>query len=75
MQRFDECFEDLPDPRADNALHDLTEILFIVKRTAGGLLAKRRFKGRPSGRLRHCYRWHWWLRAMLPLMSQSNSQL
>src|SRR5438105_3085722 len=30
MQRFAECFEDLPDPRADNALHDLTEILFIA---------------------------------------------
>ncbi|MGX1355993.1 hypothetical protein AB7M43_008852 [Bradyrhizobium elkanii] len=49
MQRFDECFEDLPDPRADNALHDLAEILFIVKRTAGGLLAKRRFKGAAFG--------------------------
>lgn len=30
MQRFAECFADLPDPRADNALHDLTEILFIA---------------------------------------------
>jgi predicted transposase YbfD/YdcC len=30
MGRFAECFEDLPDPRADNALHDLTEILFIA---------------------------------------------
>ena len=30
MQGFAECFEDLPDPRADNALHDLTEILFIA---------------------------------------------
>lgn len=30
MNRFAECFEDLPDPRADNALHDLTEILFIT---------------------------------------------
>ncbi len=30
MERFGECFSDLPDPRADNALHDLTEILFIA---------------------------------------------
>src|SRR2546430_6006420 len=30
MRGFGECFEDLPDPRADNALHDLTEILFIA---------------------------------------------
>jgi predicted transposase YbfD/YdcC len=30
MNRFAECFEDLPDPRADNALHDLREILFIA---------------------------------------------
>jgi predicted transposase YbfD/YdcC len=30
MERFAECFEDLPDPRADNALHDLTELLFIA---------------------------------------------
>src|ERR1700722_14389563 len=30
MDRFAECFEDLPDPRADNALHDLTELLFIA---------------------------------------------
>src|SRR5712675_690315 len=30
MTRFAECFEELPDPRADNALHDLTEILFIA---------------------------------------------
>jgi predicted transposase YbfD/YdcC len=30
MKRFSECFEDLPDPRADNALHDLTEMLFIA---------------------------------------------
>ena len=30
MKRFEECFSDLPDPRADNALHDLTEILFIA---------------------------------------------
>src|SRR5262245_28548054 len=30
MQRFAECFSELPDPRADNALHDLTEILFIA---------------------------------------------
>jgi predicted transposase YbfD/YdcC len=30
MTRFTECFEELPDPRASNALHDLTEILFIA---------------------------------------------
>src|SRR5436309_13907030 len=30
MKRFAECFSELPDPRADNALHDLTEILFIA---------------------------------------------
>jgi predicted transposase YbfD/YdcC len=30
MSRFAECFEELPDPRANNALHDLTEILFIA---------------------------------------------
>lgn len=30
MEQFSECFSDLPDPRADNALHDLTEILFIA---------------------------------------------
>ena len=30
MKQFSECFEDLPDPRADNALHDLTEMLFIA---------------------------------------------
>lgn len=30
MGRFAECFEELPDPRADNALHDLTELLFIA---------------------------------------------
>lgn len=30
MTRFEECFSDLPDPRAGNALHDLTEILFIA---------------------------------------------
>src|ERR1700742_1036033 len=30
MDRFSECFEDLPDPRAPNALHDLTELLFIA---------------------------------------------
>ena len=29
MEKFSQCFSDLPDPRADNALHDLTEILFI----------------------------------------------
>lgn len=30
MERFAECFSDLPDPRAENALHDLTELLFIA---------------------------------------------
>src|ERR1700726_204040 len=30
MKGFAECFSDLPDPGADNALHDLTEILFIA---------------------------------------------
>src|ERR1700748_159572 len=30
MTRFAECFEELPDPRASNALHDLREILFIA---------------------------------------------
>ena len=30
MKQFSECFEDLPDPRANNALHDLTELLFIA---------------------------------------------
>ena len=30
MNGFAECFSELPDPRADNALHDLTEILFIA---------------------------------------------
>jgi predicted transposase YbfD/YdcC len=30
MDRFSECFSDLPDPRAENALHDLTELLFIA---------------------------------------------
>jgi predicted transposase YbfD/YdcC len=30
MERFSQCFSKLPDPRADNALHDLTEILFIA---------------------------------------------
>lgn len=30
MERFGECFADLPDPRANNALHDLTELLFIA---------------------------------------------
>jgi predicted transposase YbfD/YdcC len=30
MERFAECFSDLPDPRAENALHDLTERLFIA---------------------------------------------
>src|SRR5881392_244675 len=30
MRGFGECFADLPDPRAENALNDLTEILFIA---------------------------------------------
>src|SRR6476469_1835399 len=30
MKQFSERFEGLPDPRAHNALHDLTEILFIA---------------------------------------------
>ena len=30
MKDFRECFEDLPDPRAKNALHELREILFIA---------------------------------------------
>jgi predicted transposase YbfD/YdcC len=30
MERFTRCFSALPDPRADNAAHDLTEILFIA---------------------------------------------
>lgn len=30
MERFSQCFSELPDPRADNSLHDLTEILFIA---------------------------------------------
>jgi predicted transposase YbfD/YdcC len=30
MERFTQCFSALPDPRADNAAHDLTEILFIA---------------------------------------------
>lgn len=30
MDRFTACFSDLPDPRAHNALHDLTELLFIA---------------------------------------------
>jgi predicted transposase YbfD/YdcC len=30
MKGFAECFSELPDPRAENALHDLTEILFIA---------------------------------------------
>lgn len=30
MERFSQCFAGLPDPRADNAQHDLTEILFIA---------------------------------------------
>jgi hypothetical protein len=30
MDRLHECFGDLPDPRAENAQHDLTELLFIA---------------------------------------------
>jgi predicted transposase YbfD/YdcC len=30
MDRFHECFGDLPDPRADNAQHELVEIIFIA---------------------------------------------
>jgi predicted transposase YbfD/YdcC len=30
MDRFHECFGELPDPRADNAQHDLVEVLFIA---------------------------------------------
>jgi predicted transposase YbfD/YdcC len=30
MEKFEGCFSDLPDPRAANALHDLTEVLFIA---------------------------------------------
>jgi predicted transposase YbfD/YdcC len=30
MDRFHECFGDLPDPRADNARHELSEIVFIA---------------------------------------------
>jgi predicted transposase YbfD/YdcC len=30
LDRFHECFADVPDPRADNCAHDLTEILFIA---------------------------------------------
>jgi predicted transposase YbfD/YdcC len=30
MNGFAECFAELPDPRANNSLHDLTEILFIA---------------------------------------------
>ena len=30
MEKFSQCFSDLPDPRADNSQHDLTEILFIA---------------------------------------------
>jgi predicted transposase YbfD/YdcC len=30
MDRFHECFGDIPDPRAENAQHDLVEILFIA---------------------------------------------
>jgi predicted transposase YbfD/YdcC len=30
LKRFCECFSELPDPRANNALHDLKEILFIA---------------------------------------------
>ena len=30
MKSFAACFADLPDPRAQNALHDLTDLLFIA---------------------------------------------
>ncbi len=30
MDRFQECFGDLPDPRSDNFRHDLVEIVFIA---------------------------------------------
>src|SRR3977135_1960216 len=30
MQRFRKAFRQLPDPRADNARHDLLEVLFIA---------------------------------------------
>jgi predicted transposase YbfD/YdcC len=30
MEKFEGCFSELPDPRAANALHDLTEILFVA---------------------------------------------
>lgn len=30
MDRFHDCFGELPDPRADNSQHDLVEILFIA---------------------------------------------
>ena len=30
MKSFASCFSDLPDPRAQNALHDLTDLLFIA---------------------------------------------
>jgi predicted transposase YbfD/YdcC len=30
LEQFCECFSDLPDPRAANALHDLKELLFIA---------------------------------------------
>jgi predicted transposase YbfD/YdcC len=30
MEWFSECFSDVADPRAENALHDLTELLFIA---------------------------------------------
>ncbi len=30
MENFSACFSDIPDPRAANTLHDLTEVLFIA---------------------------------------------
>ncbi len=30
MEKFKDCFADLPDPRAANAMHDLTEVLFVA---------------------------------------------
>ncbi len=30
MKSFSACFADMPDPRAENALHDLRELLFMA---------------------------------------------
>ncbi len=32
MKSFEACFAEMPDPRAENALHDLRELLFIALR-------------------------------------------